>query len=106
MSTHPISTHATKSGAFRRLMIAQDVGSAIMGPERGDIYFGSGDEAGRLAGATKQQGHFFVLLPELGSTRTRDRERTVKRPQGKAAVKSRQTRMMRFGGRPRRRSSH
>lgn len=48
---------------FERLMIAQDVGSAIRGPERGDIYFGSGDEAGRLAGATKHPGRFFVLLP-------------------------------------------
>lgn len=48
---------------FARLMVAQDVGSAIRGPERGDIYFGSGDEAGRLAGGTKHPGHFFVLLP-------------------------------------------
>jgi membrane-bound lytic murein transglycosylase A len=48
---------------FERLMIAQDVGSAIRGPERGDIYFGSGDEAGRLAGGTKHAAHFFVLLP-------------------------------------------
>lgn len=48
---------------FERLMIAQDVGSAIRGPERGDIYFGSGDEAGRLAGGTKHPGRFFVLLP-------------------------------------------
>ena len=63
----PDITHATKSGAFRRLMIAQDVGSAIKGPERGDIYFGSGDEAGRLAGITKQRGHFFVLLPEMAA---------------------------------------
>ena len=46
-----------------RLMIAQDVGSAIRGPERGDIYFGSGKDAGRLAGATKHPGRFFVLLP-------------------------------------------
>ena len=59
----PTITHATKSGVFRRLMIAHDVGSAIKGPERGDIYFGSGDEAGRLAGITKQPGHFIVLLP-------------------------------------------
>lgn len=59
----PALTHATKSGGFRRLMIAQDVGSAIKGPERGDIYFGSGDEAGRLAGITKAPGHFIVLLP-------------------------------------------
>ncbi|HEY8128114.1 MAG TPA: MltA domain-containing protein [Hyphomicrobium sp.] len=59
----PAITHATKSGYFRRLMIAHDVGSAIKGAERGDIYFGSGDEAGRLAGVTKQPGHFIVLLP-------------------------------------------
>lgn len=51
------------AGAFERLMIAQDVGSAIRGPERGDLYFGSGDEAGRRAGATKHPGRFFVLLP-------------------------------------------
>ncbi|WBT38610.1 murein transglycosylase A [Hyphomicrobium sp. DMF-1] len=48
---------------FARLMIAQDVGSAIRGPERGDIYFGSGTEAGALAGTTKHAGRFFVLLP-------------------------------------------
>jgi membrane-bound lytic murein transglycosylase A len=53
---------------FERLMIAQDVGSAIRGPERGDIYFGSGDEAGRLAGATKHPGCFFVLRPRTGGT--------------------------------------
>ncbi|HVZ04915.1 murein transglycosylase A [Hyphomicrobium sp.] len=64
----PAITHATKSGTFRRLMIAQDVGSAIKGPERGDIYFGSGDKAGRLAGVTKEPGHFIVLLPTEGAS--------------------------------------
>jgi membrane-bound lytic murein transglycosylase A len=63
----PSLTHANRSGAaregFNRLMIAQDVGSAIKGPERGDIFFGSGDQAGRLAGVTKHQGRFFVLFP-------------------------------------------
>jgi membrane-bound lytic murein transglycosylase A len=44
-------------------MIAHDVGSAIRGPERGDIYFGSGDSAGARAGATKHRGSFHVLLP-------------------------------------------
>jgi len=56
-------THLAKAGSFHRLMIAQDVGSAIKGPERGDIYFGSGDAAGRLAGVTKHPGRFIVLLP-------------------------------------------
>lgn len=61
--TAPSLTHAG-AGGFRRLMIAQDVGSAIRGPERGDIYFGSGTEAGALAGITKHPGRFTVLLPK------------------------------------------
>jgi membrane-bound lytic murein transglycosylase A len=59
----PTLKHATKSGGFNRLMVAQDVGSAIKGPERGDIYFGSGERAGRLAGITSHAGSYFVLLP-------------------------------------------
>jgi membrane-bound lytic murein transglycosylase A len=55
--------HVDKSGSFNRLLIAQDVGSAIKGPERGDIYFGSGDAAGELAGVTKHAGKFIVLVP-------------------------------------------
>lgn len=52
---------------FRRLMIAQDVGSAIRGPERGDIYFGSGDRAGARAGITRHPVSFYVLLPRSGA---------------------------------------
>jgi membrane-bound lytic murein transglycosylase A len=48
---------------FRRLMIAQDTGSAMVGPARADIYWGAGDEAGRIAGRTWQQGRFVILLP-------------------------------------------
>ncbi|MFM9940892.1 MAG: murein transglycosylase A [Hyphomicrobiaceae bacterium] len=57
----PTLTHALKGKPFQRLMVAHDVGSAIKGPERGDIYFGSGETAGRIAGVTKHPGHFFVL---------------------------------------------
>jgi membrane-bound lytic murein transglycosylase A len=49
---------------FRRLMVAQDVGSAIRGKERGDIYWGSGAEAGAIAGVTKTEARFYVLLPK------------------------------------------
>jgi membrane-bound lytic murein transglycosylase A len=63
----PEIKHVT-TGGFHRLMIAHDVGSAIKGVERGDIYFGSGDEAGRLAGVTKEPGHFIVLLPVATDT--------------------------------------
>jgi len=48
---------------FRRVMIAQDVGSAIRGVERGDIFWGSGDGAGAIAGTTLAPAHFIVLLP-------------------------------------------
>ena len=48
---------------FRRLMIAQDTGSAIVGPARADIFFGSGDAAGARAGAIRHRGDFAVLLP-------------------------------------------
>jgi membrane-bound lytic murein transglycosylase A len=59
----PTMKHVPKGSPFTRLMIGQDVGSAIRGPERGDIYFGSGEAAGKLASTTKHPGKFFVLLP-------------------------------------------
>jgi membrane-bound lytic murein transglycosylase A len=59
----PTMKHVPKGSPFNRLMVGQDVGSAIRGAERGDIYFGSGDEAGKLAGGTKHAGRFFVLVP-------------------------------------------
>ena len=48
---------------FRRLMFAQDTGSAIVGPARADIYFGAGDEAARIAGRIRHPGQFVMLLP-------------------------------------------
>ena len=63
----PRLTHWGARKPFRRLMIAQDVGSAIRGPERGDIYFGSGEQAGARAGITKHRGRFFVLLPRTAA---------------------------------------
>ena len=48
---------------FRRLMIAQDTGSAIVGPARADIFFGSGDAAGARAGLIRHRAAFIVLLP-------------------------------------------
>ena len=48
---------------FRRLVFAQDTGSAIVGPARADIYFGAGDEAARMAGRIKNPGDFVMLLP-------------------------------------------
>ncbi|SHM88334.1 murein transglycosylase A [Roseibium suaedae] len=49
--------------AFRRLMIADDTGSAIKGTGRGDLFLGSGDQAGHLAGEVRHQAEMTLLLP-------------------------------------------
>ncbi|HTF77774.1 MAG TPA: 3D domain-containing protein, partial [Bradyrhizobium sp.] len=48
---------------FRRLMIAQDTGSAITGPARADLYFGAGVEAGRVSGRLRSNMRFAILVP-------------------------------------------
>jgi membrane-bound lytic murein transglycosylase A len=48
---------------FRRLMTAQDTGSAIVGPARADIFYGRGEAAGDRAGAIRHRGAFAALLP-------------------------------------------
>jgi membrane-bound lytic murein transglycosylase A len=52
-----------KGTKFRRLMVGQDTGSAIVGPARADIYFGAGAEAGSMAGRIKNPGRFIMLVP-------------------------------------------
>lgn len=47
-----------------RLLVAQDTGSAIKGPVRGDIFWGSGDAAGKIASVTKEVCDFYVLMPK------------------------------------------
>ncbi|QFS84736.1 Membrane-bound lytic murein transglycosylase A precursor [Roseivivax sp. THAF40] len=49
--------------ALRRLMIAQDTGSAIKGAQRADIFAGTGADAGAWAGTLKDPGQMYVLLP-------------------------------------------
>jgi membrane-bound lytic murein transglycosylase A len=48
---------------FRQLAIAQDTGTAIVGPARADIFFGAGENIGLIAGRIKQFGRFVMLVP-------------------------------------------
>ena len=60
---------AGKPGAneiYRRLMIAQDTGSAIKGAARGDVFFGSGAQASDWAGRMVGSGRAIVLVPNRG----------------------------------------
>jgi membrane-bound lytic murein transglycosylase A len=54
---------AKPASPFRRLMIAQDTGSAIVGPARADLYWGAGDDAGRIANRIRHSGRFVMLVP-------------------------------------------
>ena len=56
---------ASSQDSYRRLMVAQDTGSAIIGPARADIYFGAGEEAGAVAGRIKHAGRFVILVPKV-----------------------------------------
>ena len=48
---------------LRRLMVAQDTGSAIKGPVRGDFFWGTGEAALAEAGRMKSAGRYWFLLP-------------------------------------------
>jgi membrane-bound lytic murein transglycosylase A len=50
--------------SFNRLMIAQDTGSAIIGAARADLFMGSGDAAGEIAGSINHEARFHILLPK------------------------------------------
>lgn len=49
---------------MQRLMFAQDTGAAIKGAARADVYWGSGDAAGEMAGRMKQASRMWALWPK------------------------------------------
>jgi membrane-bound lytic murein transglycosylase A len=49
---------------WQQLLFAQDVGSAIKGGIRGDIYCGPGHKGADLASALNHRGNLFVLWPQ------------------------------------------
>ena len=59
----PVWVEKDGAGPMRRLMVVQDTGSAIKGAQRADIFFGTGDAAGRAAGTLRDPGRMLVLLP-------------------------------------------
>jgi membrane-bound lytic murein transglycosylase A len=53
----------TGTAPWRHLVIAQDTGGGILGPLRGDIYWGDDAEAADIAGRMGGPGRFWLLLP-------------------------------------------
>jgi membrane-bound lytic murein transglycosylase A len=58
------TTQPNSSKPLKRLMVAQDTGGAIKGGVRADFFWGAGNDAGSKAGAMKQTGKIWVLLPK------------------------------------------
>jgi membrane-bound lytic murein transglycosylase A len=59
-----LDTKAPDGTPLQRLMVAQDVGSAIKGPIRGDLFWGTGATALEFAGRMKSNGRYYALLPK------------------------------------------
>ncbi|MES2207856.1 MAG: MltA domain-containing protein [Pseudomonadota bacterium] len=60
-----LASKTPEKQALQRLVVAQDVGSAIQGVQRADFFWGSGEHAGELAGRSKQPLSLWVLWPRL-----------------------------------------
>jgi membrane-bound lytic murein transglycosylase A len=57
-AAHPLG------GQIQHLLIAQDTGGAIIGPVRGDVFWGTGPQAEQAAGIMKSRGKAWILLPK------------------------------------------
>lgn len=58
------TTNPVDGTKLQRLMVAQDLGGAIKGPVRSDIFFGWGAKAEDIAGRMRQTGQEYILLPK------------------------------------------
>jgi membrane-bound lytic murein transglycosylase A len=65
-----LDTKTPDGTPLQRLMVAQDVGSAIKGPIRGDLFWGTGAAALEFAGRMKSNGRYYVLLPKAATRST------------------------------------
>ena len=59
-----LSTTRPDGTALVRPVAAQDTGGAIAGEVRADLFWGTGDAAGTLAGDMKQRGTIWMLWPK------------------------------------------
>jgi membrane-bound lytic murein transglycosylase A len=64
-SLQPVFADGVMTGwqQLQRFVSVQDTGSALVGPGRMDLFWGSGEQAGRAAGRMKEDGELYLLLP-------------------------------------------
>jgi membrane-bound lytic murein transglycosylase A len=81
----PIESEVSKT-PFRRLMVAQDTGSAIVGPARADLYFGAGADAGKISGRLRHAMRFVILVPKGLDPVARGQAMPVPQPRPSAKI--------------------
>jgi len=81
----PIESAQSKT-PFHRLMIAQDTGSAIVGPARADLYFGAGADAGKISGRLRHNMRFVMLVPKSLDPVERGRKMPLPDPRPSAKI--------------------
>ncbi|MBR5598415.1 MAG: MltA domain-containing protein [Alphaproteobacteria bacterium] len=59
-------------GKLNKLVMAEDVGSAIKGAVRGDYFWGHGQEALKYAGRMNASGKYYMLLPKNAKVKIYD----------------------------------
>jgi membrane-bound lytic murein transglycosylase A len=99
----PLDGAAAKT-PWRRLTIAQDTGSAIVGPARADIYFGAGDDAGRVAGRVRQSARFAMLVPRAVDPAEAGERTPLPRPKPVLVAAKPEEKSAGRGGKPRHRA--
>ena len=53
----------TGYSSYQKLLVTQDAGSAIKGVVRGDIFFGRGSGAEKMAASMNSLGNYYIFLP-------------------------------------------
>ena len=64
LNTRVQQNSTQRTQPFQRLMIAQDIGSAIRGAVRGDLYWGEGKKATAVGSNVRNKGQYWLLLPK------------------------------------------
>ena len=65
-----VETTLTRSASpFTRVMVAQDTGGAIKGPNRIDLFLGPGADAAATAGAQSSPARIILLIPAAAAAR-------------------------------------
>lgn len=64
LDTRAPEPHGPGTVVLRRLMVAQDTGTAIRGLQRADVFWGAGPQAAEIAGRMKEPGELIALIPK------------------------------------------